>query len=63
MTACGYCFRFVEYCSKKAMYKIQRGKLTALVSTKIVQRNLIVLSSGRNWYALEDFGLHGEEIP
>ena len=48
----------VEYCSKKTMlYKIQRGKWTALVSAKIVQRNLIVLSYGRIWYTLEDFGL------
>ena len=38
----------VEYCSKKAMlYKIQRGKWLALVSAKIVQRNLIVLSYRR----------------
>ena len=27
MTACGYCFIFVEYCSEKAMlYKMLRGK-------------------------------------
>ena len=50
MTACGYCFIFVEYCSKKAMlYKIQRRKWTALVSAKIVQRNLILLSFGMRW--------------
>ena len=77
MTACGYCFIFVEYCSKKGvLYKIQRGESTALVSAKIAQRNLIVLSYGRIWYTLEDFGLimvwlshglhkiaHGEVIP
>ena len=58
MTACGYCFIFVEYCSKKAMlYKIQRGKGIALVIAKTVQRNLIVLSYGQIWYVLEDFGL------
>ena len=36
MTACSYCFIFVEYCSKKAMlYKMQRGKRTALkIATK-----------------------------
>ena len=43
MTACGYCFIFVEYCSKKAMlYKIWRGERTAPVNAKIVQLNLIV---------------------
>ena len=31
MTACSYCFIFVEYCNKKAMlYKMQRGKWKAL---------------------------------
>ena len=39
------------------LYKIQRGKWTALVSARIVQLNLIVLSYGRIWYGLEDFGL------
>ena len=49
MTACGYCFIFVEYCSKKAMlYKIWRGERTAPVNAKIVQVNLVVL---------RDFGL------
>ena len=39
MTACGYYFIFVEYCSEKAMlYKIQS------VNEQIVHRNLIVLS-------------------
>ena len=58
MTACGYCFIFVEYCSKKAMlYKIQRDERTATVSAKIVQLNLIVLSHGQIWHAVEDFGL------
>ena len=31
--------------------------MTALVSAKIVQRNLIVLSYGRISYALDGFGL------
>ena len=31
MTACSYCFIFVEYCSKKAtLYKMQRVKSAAL---------------------------------
>ena len=39
------------------LYKIQRGECTVAVSAKIVQLNLIVLSHGQIWYALEDFGL------
>ena len=45
MTACGYFFIFVEYCSKKAMlYKMQRGKWAALVSAKIVIKKDFVIT-------------------
>ena len=42
MTACGYCFIFVEYFSKKAiLYNVQSGELAAPVSAKLKLCSLI----------------------